>query len=228
MLAGGAQVSVKIAAGIATVLAVICAAGSSALAAGSRAVSVSRNIVVVTTTADVVNGKTSSIAALNRKPGRDGISLREALLAADNTRGSATVYILFSPRLNAKVIEVLSELPPIHRDHLVLEGIAPNGSPARITLDGQRAQMNKLGELLLVQASEVTVRWLRFTGVDPRRNLATQVAAVQVGQGRIAQAFTPKWIANVQIVDDVFDNTGFDFPYIGSGGGGIPGCSRMG
>ncbi len=107
MLAGGAQVSVKIAAGIATVLAVICAAGSSALAAGSRAVSVSRNMVVVTTTADVVNGKTSSIAALNRKPGRDGISLREALLAADNTRGSATVYILFSPRLNGKTIEVL-------------------------------------------------------------------------------------------------------------------------
>ena len=81
------------------------------------------------------------------------------------------------------------------------------------------ARMDTLGELLLVQASEVTVRWLRFTGVDPRRNLATQVAAVQVGQGRIAQAFPPKWIANVQIVDDMFDNSGFDFPYIGGGRG---------
>jgi List-Bact-rpt repeat protein len=219
MLAGGAEVSVKIAAGIAAVLAVICTAGLSARAAGSRAVSVSRNMVVVTTTADVVNGKASSIAALNRKPGRDGISLREALLAADHTGGSATVYILFSHRLNGKTIEIRSELPPIHRNHLVLEGIAPNGAPAMVTLDGRRALMNKLGELLLVQASEVSVRWLRFTGVDPRRNLATQVAAVQVGQGRISQAFTPKWIANVQIVDDVFDNSGFDFPYIGSGGG---------
>src|SRR5271166_6240340 len=185
MLAGGAEASVKIAAGIATVLAVICAAGFSARAAGSRAVSVSPNMVVVTTTADVVNGNTSSITALNRKPGRDGISLREALLAVDNTRGSATVYIMFSPRLNGKTIEVRSELPMIHRNHLVLEGIAPNGAPAIVTLDARQMKKGALGELLLVQASEVTVRWLRFTGLDPRRNLASQIAAVQVGQGRI-------------------------------------------
>src|SRR5271165_2090072 len=105
MLARGTEVSVKIAAGIAAVLAVICAAGV-ARAAGSRAVSVSRDMVVVTTTADVVNGNTSSLSALKAKPGRDGISLREALLAADHTAGSATVYILFSRRLNGKTIEV--------------------------------------------------------------------------------------------------------------------------
>jgi len=221
MLADGAEASVKIAAGIATVLAVICAAGFSARAAGSRAVSVSRNMVVVSTTADVINGNASSIAALNRKPGRDGISLREALLAADNTRGSAPVYILFSPRLNGKTIEVLSELPPLHRDHMAVEGIAPNGAPARVTLDGRRMRMGKLGELLLVKASEVTIRWLRFTGLDPRRNLAEQLAAVQVGQGRLERGSPPKWIgiANVQITDNVFDNTGFDFPYTGNSNG---------
>ncbi|MGA9762861.1 MAG: choice-of-anchor Q domain-containing protein [Gaiellaceae bacterium] len=187
--------------------------------AGSGAASVSRNVVVVSSTADFVNGKVSSLSALKAKPGRDGISLREALTAANKTRGKAAVYILFSSRLNGKTIDVRSELPPLHRDHLVLEGIAPNGSPAMVTLDGRHAKKGKLGELLLVQASNVTIRWLRFAGADPRRNLTTQVAAVQVGQGRIAHAFTPKRIANVQIVDDVFDNRGFDFPYIGSSGG---------
>ncbi len=176
-------------------------------------------MVVVSTTADVVNGNTPSIAALNRKPGRDGVSLREALLAADRTGGSPTVYIMFSPRLNGKTIEVLSELPPLHRDHLVLEGIAPNGAPAVVTLDGRHATKAALGEMLLVQASEVNVRWLRFTVMHPRRDRTTQEAAEQVGQGRIAQQFTLKRIANVQIVDNVFDNSGFDFPYIKSSGG---------
>ncbi len=217
----------KVAAGIAAALAVICAAGFSAGAAGSRAVSVSRNLVVVTATADVVNGNTSSIAALNRKPGRDGISLREALLAADRTGGRATVYVMFSHRLNGKTIEVRSELPPLHRDHLVLEGIAPNGTPARVTLDGRRARKNKLGELLLVQASEVTVRWLRFTGVNELLNPSTQTTAVAVGSGRVAQhgvdaphwsTKAPKLIANVQIVDDVFDNSGFTRPVAKPGG----------
>ena len=99
----------KIAAPVAVVVALVCAVGLAAPAAGSRAVSVSRNMVVVSTTADVVDGDTSSVAALNRKPGRDGVSLREALLAADRTGGSQTVYILFSPRLNGKTIEVQAQ-----------------------------------------------------------------------------------------------------------------------
>ena len=203
----------RLAAGIVAVLALACTAGSAASVAGSSAASVSRNMVVVSATADVVNGNVSSLSVLKAKPGRDGISLREALKAANNTRGSATVYILFSSRLNGKVIEVRSELPPLHRDHLVLEGIAPNGAPAMVTLDGRRAKKGALGELLLVQASNVTIRWLRFTGVDPRLVPAGlgRVAAVVVRQGRnegIASSPGPRRIANVQIVDDLFDNRG--------------------
>ena len=118
---------------------------------------------------------------------------------------------MFSVRLNGKTIEVRSELPAIRRDHVVLEGIAPNGAPARVTLDGRRAAKGKLGELLLVQASEVTVRWLRFTGVDARLNPNVGVTALIVGQGHAATAapFSPgSRIANLQIVDDVFDNRG--------------------
>lgn len=212
----------------ASTAAVLCAVATVALVGTQPGVgrgatagphSVSRYTVVVSTTADRANGHMSSVAALNARPGRDGISLREALKAADNTGGARTVYIMFSAHLNGKTIGVGSELPPIRRDHLVLEGIAPNGSPARVALDGRHARKGKLGEMLLIQASEVTVRSLRFTGMDPKRNYDTQVAAVQLGQGRIAHAFTTKRISNVQIVDDVFDNTGFDFPYTGSSGG---------
>ncbi|MGZ4309543.1 MAG: hypothetical protein ACXVRG_09440, partial [Gaiellaceae bacterium] len=205
----------KILAGIATLLALVCAAGSSARVASSSGAAVSSNVVVVTTTADALNGHVSSLSALKAKPGRDGISLREALSAADKTGGSATVYIMFSTRLNGKTIKVRSELPPLHRNHLVLEGIAPNGSPASVTLDGRRASA-KLAELLLVQASEVTVRWLRFSGVDPRRNLTTGVSALVVRQGPNTTTYPsspgPSRIANVQIVDDVFDNSAVKLP----------------
>ena len=143
---------------------------------------VSSTVVVVTTTTDVVNGAVSSVAALNANPGADGISLREALLAADATGGSATVYVMFSAALNGAAIEVLSEEPPIRRNHVVLEGVAADGSPARVTLDGRGASAS-LNELLYVEASEVTVRWLRFTGVDPRRNPTGRVTAVVVRPG---------------------------------------------
>jgi hypothetical protein len=63
-------------------------------------------VVVVTATADVVNGDVSSVAALNAKPGRDAISLREALEAADNTGGTATVYIMFNHALNGHTISL--------------------------------------------------------------------------------------------------------------------------
>ncbi|MGZ4439241.1 MAG: hypothetical protein ACXVZN_02575 [Gaiellaceae bacterium] len=141
----------KIAAGIATVLALACAAGSSARVAGSSAAAVSRNMVVVSTTANVVNGNVSSLSALKAKPGRDGISLREALSAANRTGGSATVYVMFSARLNGKTIQLRTPLPPLRRDHLVLEGVAPDGSPARVSLSGRHARLNTLNQLLLIQ-----------------------------------------------------------------------------
>ena len=200
----------KVAAGVATALVLVCAAGLTAGVASGSSGAVSTTVVVVTTAADVVNGDVSSVAALNANPGTDGISLREALMAADATGGSATTYIMFSAALNGQTIEVVSKLPPLHRDHLVLEGVTPDGSPARVTLDGSLAQPATMGELLLVQASEVTVRWLRFTGVDPTQNPQGRQAAVIVRQGAngaLPVSPGPPQIANVQIVDDVFDNT---------------------
>ena len=183
-------------------------------AVGFSAGPIGGNVVVVSTTADVVNGDVTSLSALKAKPGRDGISLREALAAADKTGGSATLYIMFSAALNGRTIDVLSELPPIRRGHVVLEGVAPNGSPARVTIDGGRARLNTLDELLLVQGSEVVVRWLRFTGMNPTGNHTFQEPAIYVigGQGfALTPGPTRPRLANVQIVDDVFDSRGISF-----------------
>jgi hypothetical protein len=201
----------QVVAWIVIVLALVCAMAGMARAGGFSASAVSSSVVVVTNTSDVVNGNVSSIALLNAKPGRDGISLREALEAANHTRGSHTVYIMFSHRLNGKTIEIRSELPPIHRNHLVLEGVAPNGSAARVTIDGRHATPCPYTQLL-VQASDVTVRWLRFTGVNPTGFAAAMI--VRPGNERNPGSGSPgpKTLTNIRIEDDVFDNSGFNFP----------------
>lgn len=51
-------------------------------------------VITVNTTADVVGGNTSSIAALLGSAGADGfISLREAILATNNTAGADTIFL---------------------------------------------------------------------------------------------------------------------------------------
>jgi hypothetical protein len=49
--------------------------------------------LTVSTTADVVNGTTTSIANLVANPGPDGISLREAITAANNTAETNTITV---------------------------------------------------------------------------------------------------------------------------------------
>ena len=52
------------------------------------------NVLVVTTTSDVTDGVVTSIEALNANKGADGfISLREAILAANNTAGADTIFL---------------------------------------------------------------------------------------------------------------------------------------
>ena len=50
--------------------------------------------VNVTTTDDVVNGDTMSVAALIANPGGDGISLREAILATNADTGADTINLM--------------------------------------------------------------------------------------------------------------------------------------
>lgn len=68
--------------------------------------------LTVTTTADVVNGDVSSPAALVASPGPDGISLREAIMAANAAPGPHTITL--SAGLAGQTIALAWWLPPHH------------------------------------------------------------------------------------------------------------------
>jgi hypothetical protein len=209
-------------------------AGLAGQFARPSAAAVSNNIVVVSNTSDLVNGDVSSVSALNEHPGPDGISLREALTAANATTGTQTIDVMFSHAMNGRTIELRSPLPPIRRNHLVLEGIAPNDSTATVTIDGRYVRgvgntyMPRDGgeyALLVVEASEVTVRGLRLTGVNPGPgNPPGWATAMAVGPGyEITPGGSPgpSTVANVQVEDDAFDESGFTFPFVGSSANGL-------
>ncbi|MEY4906445.1 MAG: hypothetical protein RL260_163, partial [Pseudomonadota bacterium] len=123
------------------------------------------NVLVVTTTADTVDGDTSSIEALNASAGADGrISLREALLAANQTvnRLGMPDHIGFSiadPLVGGAHTLLIgpTDLPTI-TDAVVIDGSTePDaGSGPVVVLDG--AGVADVG--LHVSASDTTVRGL--------------------------------------------------------------------
>jgi Domain of unknown function (DUF4347)/Cadherin-like/Right handed beta helix region/Cadherin domain/Periplasmic copper-binding protein (NosD) len=130
------------------------------------------NTLVVDTTADTIGGDTSSIAALYANKGADGkISLREAILAANNTaNGSQRDSILFNiadPLIGgAHTINVLSALPTI-TDAVLLDGSSePDFGLAHVVeLRGDGAGLLTAG--LVVTASNSQINGLtinRFNG----------------------------------------------------------------
>ena len=73
-------------------------------------VTATMNTLIVDTASDVVDGDTSSVNALIANPGTDGlISLREAIMAADNTVSATPITIDFDiPGSGVQTINVLS------------------------------------------------------------------------------------------------------------------------
>ncbi len=70
------------------------------------------NVVTVTTTSDTSNGTTTSITNLNSNNGGDGISLREAITAANNTAGVDTISFNIAGA-GSQTISLSSALPSI-------------------------------------------------------------------------------------------------------------------
>ena len=89
--------------------------------------------IYVTNNSDVVNGDTSSIAALYADPGADGISLREAIMAANNSAngpgGPDRIY--FNLPDGEHIISVTSQLPDISTPMIIDGTTEPHyaGSP---------------------------------------------------------------------------------------------------
>ncbi len=131
-------------------------------------------VVTVGNTLDVVNGDTSSIANLIANNGGDGISLREAITAANNTAGADTV--LFDHSLSGQSIAINSQLPTI-TDSLTITGLgadlltidAGNGADNTFaTGDGYRIFNITDGTSALIN---VEISGLTLTGGDAPRGV---------------------------------------------------------
>jgi len=146
------------------------AAGVTSLALAGAA---SRPTVVLTvsTTADVVNGNVSSPAALIAHPGPGGISLREAITAANHASGH--VKITFARALAGKTLTPKTYFPAFTHGNTALIGLTTNGQPA-VTIDGARLPgrpvkpgtgMATLFAPFNVYASNVSIMHLHITDV---------------------------------------------------------------
>jgi VCBS repeat-containing protein len=126
-------------------------------------------ILVVDTVSDTADGNTSSIANLLANKGADGkVSLREAILAANNTAnsGGPDVIQFNIPGGGLHTIQPGSALPTI-TDPVLIDGWTQSGfsGPPLIELDGSLAGANVQG--LTISGGNTTVRGLvinRFTG----------------------------------------------------------------
>jgi hypothetical protein len=162
--------------------------------------------LVVSNNNDVINGDTSSPCALIASPGADGISLREALLAANNATGSGTITITFAPALAAATIALSERFAPITRDQITLTGLTSNGQPA-ITVDATHA--SNPGPILFIAASYFAMSGLNFPSIP------TNFHGIQIGgfyfdlMGNMVSS--PAQLCCVQITGNAFSNgtTGF-------------------
>jgi hypothetical protein len=115
---------------------------------GGRAATVS-----VTTLNDTVNGDTGSVAQLLANPGPDGVSLREAILAANNS--SPGTSITFHSSLGGQAVFVTAELPAITQDGSSIDGDLDSDGVPDVSLDGS---VLATGVGLLVCSSDVSVK----------------------------------------------------------------------
>lgn len=95
--------------------------------------------VVVTNTANADNGDTSSIAALIANPGPDGISLREAIAAANNTPGADVIGFNL---LGGGVAVIATDRGFVITDTVTIDGFTQPGSTANTLPLGNNAVQN--------------------------------------------------------------------------------------
>ena len=100
----------------------------------SQAAAPEGEIIIVSNTGEDINGNVSNPAALIDSPGPDGISLNEAMTAAQET--DAFDVIRFDPSLKGAVINLLGGLPVIGNGNLMIDGNIDSDTTPDITIDG--------------------------------------------------------------------------------------------
>jgi uncharacterized protein (TIGR03437 family) len=160
--------------------------------------------LTVTNATDVVNGNVASPAALIASPGADGISLREALLAVNQSPGSYTID--FAAPLKGSTIQIgRPGLPPITGGGVIVNGDIDGDGKPDIQLDAGGA----LYSMIQVSSSDVTLYALALKGFTD----GVQIRPVAAGQtySNIAVANLVATSANYGIVlsADQFANSRF-------------------
>lgn len=114
-------------------------------------------VVTVTTTSDVEDGDTSSVAALRASPGADGvISFREALKAANNSTGKKS--IVFAPELAGQVIYNQNDGWEIMTGgDISIDGDTNGDGAPDIILDGSLAAPGPASNALYIWSSNITI-----------------------------------------------------------------------
>jgi len=152
-------------------------------------------VITVTNASNIVNGDVSSDAALVANGGADGISLPEAIMAANNTPQPTT--IVFSSALSGQTIVAGPQgLPSVTGAGLTIMGLVnADGSPA-ITI---AAAPNPTSTLLFVSASNFTLAHLAFAHLGSAMGLVIQASPA----GGPTQS-----ISGINVTDNTFSNTG--------------------
>jgi hypothetical protein len=189
---------------VAALASVLIAGGVPLALAGAS--SAGAPVLIVSTASDALNGDVSSPAALIAHPGSDGISLREAITAADHAHGPQT--ITFASSLAGKTITPTRYLPAFTHDGTALIGKTDASGQPVVRLDGGGQGRSCCGGLLAVWASDVTLTHLHIADV---RNDDLGIA-IRAGEpsGEIA-------IHDVRIVANVIEGTGLPGVGIGIG-----------
>ena len=162
-----------------------------ALAFGSRAHATD---LVVSNATDVVNGTTTNPAALIASPGPDGISLREALIACNNSPGPHAIS--FAVLLNGQAINLTSRIV-ITRDGISIAGnLGVDGKPA-ITLNAPTPNVTPI--VIELVASDFSLNRIRMAGIR-------QVFGLRIRAG----AGGPQTVTNIRVAECEFVSGGAD------------------
>jgi len=204
---------------------------------GARVLASADTKVTVTTSADVVDGNTASLALLASQPGADGaISLLEAILATNTTTVAGSLTIAFNlptsdPGYNSGksswTIRVGAEpspapthnkaLPALTRGGVTMDGSTQPGNPSypQIILDGYEViEAGGLSNGITINSSDNTIRGLTLVNfyddavlISGPNAALNRIVGCYLGPDANGAAATEPSYFGVELRDGAHDNT---------------------
>lgn len=179
-------------------------------------------LLIVSNAGEEMNGDTSNPAALIANPGPDGISLAEAIVAAEATGEYETIR--FHPSLKGAVMDIRVGIPMITRGNLTIDGDVDNDTVPDITIDGTNSARDT--GFVLYGASHVAIKGFVVRNFSKHGiSISPDVAAgspivedITLYQNTISSSMSTinvgSWmqghttIRNVEIVSNTLENSG--------------------